>query len=505
MNFFSSSPLFLLPRETRHKSPSKTDNDQSQNHGWMGTLDIGSKNIQEEQQGKYFHLQNLQQGSTNDLDDEDNMSEVNEDEQEHEEKGITNPRRPVTVPPSNRLASQSYLETSPTFRGRKTLSSEHKRRNNHTETAASSSSSTSTSSSASSSSSALAGYKSKVQQLIQQMEEQQARSLQQQDAKSIEFRRRMQLLVQNLGDPNQKGNEEDKEVTLEEGKEKTERTIPIPDEQTSTKHASLLSKDHTIKGRSDSDSMNQKNTRNSCHCTVSTTSITAAGSWSIASSTISPKSSTDLDEDEDFVVGELHPKVMAPPPQLQVVHVKQQKQSQRTASDTTIRSLEERLHKLEADMNQLESENEALLALRESYKRRFSFEKQQRSQLDSKIVLLKSYLEDTRIINQKLQKELSESKSTHREQEESHTLQKAEWQTKLDRVKRDMDRLWKRYKTSQTERKEALQCNQKLQEQIEEWRRKENKWEEEKAMLNDKIGFLQGQVDTMKGILGISM
>jgi len=68
-----------------------------------------------------------------------------------------------------------------------------------------------------------------------------------------------------------------------------------------------------------------------------------------------------------------------------------------------------------------------------------------------------------------------------------------------------MDRLWKRYKTSQTERKEALQCNQKLQEQIEEWRRKENKWEEEKAMLNDKIGFLQGQVDTMKGILGISM
>jgi chromosome segregation ATPase len=158
-----------------------------------------------------------------------------------------------------------------------------------------------------------------------------------------------------------------------------------------------------------------------------------------------------------------------------------------TTTTTNNNNLEERL-------KDMELENQALLALRESYKHRFSDEQRQRSRLEDHVSLLKASLEDVQLMNRQLLSEMDHERTRHKQQETF-------WYHRRERVKRDLDKLWIEYKLSQEQHKEELKSISALQIRLEEYRRKEQSWEKEKMFLTEKASYLHETVKELKQML----
>jgi SMC interacting uncharacterized protein involved in chromosome segregation len=388
-----------------------------------------------------------------------NMSEINDDQEDviYPKEVATN-SIPAAVsshePQSKMRASESYLESSPTLRSKRAINKDGNV--------------IATSPPTDQSASALSGYKTKVQQLIQKMEEQQAQHVREQDAKSLEFRRRMNQLLSS-GDASKKT----PPLTAPEDYSKGDGAMG---EERTTKHANHhcnSPKNTTGDPQVAPYDINKTQTQ----CTASTRSISAS-SWSIASAS----------KDEEDEMGTSHG-------QPQIVHVPH------GSAAKSLEALQERLEKLEFEKTGLESENDALRSLRESYKRRFAAEQNERTQLQNQVTLLKSYLDDVQTMNRRLQADLEDSRTVQRKQRTNHAVSETEWKSKTDRVKRDLDKLWKEHKSSQTDLRESLQIIQDLQAQLDHYRKQERKWDKEKTFLKDKVKFLQGKISIFKATL----
>jgi predicted nucleic acid-binding Zn-ribbon protein len=325
-------------------------------------------------------------------------------------------------------------------------------------------------------------YKSKVQRLIQRMEQQQAQLLREQDAKSLEFRRRMDRLVYGpMNRPQVETDGDDNNATMDRDDEQTAK-------RGNHKQGSQVTKTH-VSNHQQQDGTNKTTSQ----CTEATRSISTS-SWSVASN------SREEEDDEEYKVGSHFRNNCFPatPIQPEVVHIplnaiaSTPPEPHRNNHDAaTIASLQKRIESLELDKCALESENAALRSLRESYKKRFSVEQQQRNQLQDQVALLKSYLEDTQQRNQELRQEMQASKLAQRQKRNQYLAKEQEWKHKIERIKRDFDHLWTKQKTSQKDLKESNAVVDDLQAELATLRKQERKWGKEKSFLQGKVQYLQ--------------
>ncbi|KAL3930089.1 MAG: hypothetical protein SGARI_004582 [Bacillariaceae sp.] len=163
--------------------------------------------------------------------------------------------------------------------------------------------------------------------------------------------------------------------------------------------------------------------------------------------------------------------------------------------------MQKRIESLEHDKSGLESENEALRALRESYKRRFVAEEQCRTQLQDQVAVLKSYLEDTQQKNRELKQERQDQVTLHRQQRNQYLAKEEQWKHKIERIKRDFDQLWTKYKTSQSSLKESNTTVESLRAELDALRKSERKWAKEKTYLTGQVQHYKGSFKTMKATL----
>ena len=357
-------------------------------------------------------------------------------------------------------------------------------------------------------------YKSKVQRLIQQMEEQQKQALRDQDAKSLEFRRRMDQFWQ--------------ENTAAVRRDKTEMNAGVYVEGSHHEQQQQVE---------DGKSIQKKPHHTSCNQTDATRSISVC-SWSIDSvdsrTSITPKNSQDEDEEDEVqlqqheVHGQQENSNHDRPHQLQVVHV-QQKQKQDSlnhyppATPSTLASttasplfgastaatsstsaqisnpqLQERLAHVESQLAEFQVENTALRALRLSYKHRFAFEQQQRRSLVAKVETLQQQLQQATQQNQDLQQRLDGCLQEARHAQTRHTAQEETWRHKKERVQRDFDKLWKQHKAliRKANNDRFAVCD--LQQQLGNAKHLESKWNEEKQFLKEKVKQMQEQIQNLK-------
>ncbi|KAG7354921.1 hypothetical protein IV203_004277 [Nitzschia inconspicua] len=407
--------------------------------------------------------------------EETSMSEANEDHDDDVCPDVAVPQSPSRCGnDSNMKASETYLQSSPYWRNKRTIESQ-------------SGLATSPAKEDRPSSSSALEYKSKVQQLIQKMEEQQAQHFRDQDAKSLEFRKRIDRLL-HYGDGNNNSQ------SAQDSQEHRKRDS-IVDDGSTAKHTN----NNDRSPRSDASDFNlgpYDITKTQTHCTASTRSISAS-SWSLASAS----------KDEEDNIGAVSQVRQSGQPQ--VVHVPRESVSTSrelidpsaaaaAAAPSSLETLRKRLAKMEFEKSGLQSENEALRSLRESYKRRFAVEQQERLQLQNQVALLKSYLDDVKTMNRHLQADLDESRTMQRKQRTNHLVTETVWKGKTDRVRRDFDKLWRDHKSSQTDLKESLRSIQDLQDQLDNYRKQERTWNKEKTFLKEKVKYLQGKIKTFQ-------
>lgn len=312
------------------------------------------------------------------------------------------------------------------------------------------------------------------------MEEQQAQHFRDQHAKSLEFRKRMDQLISGDGSCSKQGENDIDTKTRDEVSMKGSYNKNCETKSPFKPGDQYLGPYDIAKTET--------------QWTASTRSISAS-SWSIASAS----------KDEEDHLGGSHGPLSG-----QQVHVPHSAVSTSqelsvddpaTASSPSLEDLLNRLQKLEFEMTGLESENVALRALRGSYKLRFADEQEERKQLLHQVALLKPALEDAKSMNDQLQTDLDESRIVQRKQRTQHLRKETEWKAKTDRVKRDLDKLWKEHKTSHSDLKESLQSIQELQSQLDGYRKRERRWEKERTFLKGKVKFLQGKITTYQTTL----
>jgi hypothetical protein len=427
-------------------------------------------------------------------------------------------------------ASEVYMESSPSRR--------HRHRPHHGSVAGNENGNENESTSM--------GYKSKVQRLIQKMEQQQAELLKTSNQKSIDFRKRMDELIKNDSEKKKKkkkkkkvDDNEDKEIAKDVNEEEEQDDDDDDEDQYGNFTISFVPNNDPIpkwKQHQHHDTPAVATVHKSSQCTASTRSISAS-SWSTGSATSSPKlhlqhheqqqqqqqQDDDDEEEEGYKMGEDYRVVdhhlmtadgttdALVTPRLQVVHVHHHDHHPSTTTTTrttaaavtptsmTTSSMPSPSDRsLSSPSSEIQTELVALRSLHKAYKQRFQVEQKEKQQLQDHITLLKSYLNDTQHMNAELRSELHGCKRELHKQQILSMKNESDHQHRLHRIQRDLDRLWKQYKALQEDHTQTLVKNNELQDMLRSSNDRQQKYEKEKQFLKEKSMYLQTKINKLK-------
>jgi chromosome segregation ATPase len=136
----------------------------------------------------------------------------------------------------------------------------------------------------------------------------------------------------------------------------------------------------------------------------------------------------------------------------------------------------------------------ALRALHKSYKQRFASEQKERHQLQDRVRSLQSSLYAAEQHNGQLREELLDTTRQLQRQRIESLKRQSLYEDRVDRIKHDLDRLWKQHRALQADHIEARATNDELRALLDRSVQREQKFEKEKRYLKDKSTFLQGKI-----------
>lgn len=324
--------------------------------------------------------------------------------------------------------------------------------------------------------SALIVYKSQVQQLMQRMEEEQIRVIEQLDAKSLQFQERMEELLLSPGSMELRTQQQQQQKQNQvEGQEDTSKTHG----QGGAFKDDAKDGNHTVSTRSISMSSLESTAlivQEEDDGSVADRTDSTTGGTSVAS--ITPSSSPSLQP--------------ASPSQ----------EGGGSVGHGGPRWWKDKEQEMQQEMGDLECENRALRALRESYQNRFAFEQKEKAKLQRQLADLQATLEEQTRRDLGREPEAGEGGAKHQNTEQAGRSDvEFNLQRRNDRVRRDLDKLWKEYKALQTLYKDAQATIHGMENRADESDKQERQWKKENTYMKEKLDFLREKVAAVNGTL----
>ena len=144
---------------------------------------------------------------------------------------------------------------------------------------------------------------------------------------------------------------------------------------------------------------------------------------------------------------------------------------------------------MKSELDDLKTENSALHAIKLSYQNRTIQEINHSRSLEQQVCMLERKVQELLVKNTEQEKVSEKFQKQCRVERMKALSQGATLQHKNERVRRDFDKLWKQYKSSQHQLTESQRLVEDLQEQVRQHERKEVKWQKEKSFMKDKLDF----------------
>lgn len=366
-------------------------------------------------------------------------------------------------------------------------------------------------------------YKSKVRQVMEQMEMSQQRMLQQHDDKTFEFQQRVEQLLLTPGnvvpiDRTVKQQQQSSSSSSHEGKAgescgvffrtMEEQQHHQEQEPLDKKSCTTTAKDGTNRTVSTRSMSMSTIAGGSCCESVSTSGVAhnheeedQGGTMFVRSLThprieapmatltiqplsISPSSSSKLDDSS--VVHE--EEDMAEKEKSNDSHQQQQEQPQQQQSGM------EQIQMLKDEKDDVECENRALRALRESFLHRFAFEQDERTQLEKRVMELQASLTMMKEQSSQRETDLADYRAQLVTQRKEKMESESNLQRRNERIRRDFDQLWKEYRTLQASYQKSTTMIHDLQCQVNESNKKEQRWSIEKKFMKEKMDFFKNKI-----------
>ena len=160
-----------------------------------------------------------------------------------------------------------------------------------------------------------------------------------------------------------------------------------------------------------------------------------------------------------------------------------------STSYTSIFVLRKEVDRMKSELDNVKTENSALHAIKLSYQNRTIQEINHSRSLEQQVCMLERKVQELLIKNTEQEKISNQFEKQCRVERMKSLSQEATLQHKNERVRRDVDKLWKKYKTSKHQLSESQQLVQDLQDQVRQYEQKERKWQKEKSFMKDKLDF----------------
>lgn len=161
------------------------------------------------------------------------------------------------------------------------------------------------------------------------------------------------------------------------------------------------------------------------------------------------------------------------------------------SSYTSMFDLRKEVVRMKSELVDVKAENGALHALNFSYQNRTIQEINHSRSLEQQVCLLEHKIQELLVTNHEQEQEADRSKKHSRVERMKALSQEATLQHKNERVRRDLDKLWKQYKVSQKHVTESHRQIDELQNQIKHYEQQEVKWRKERSFMKEKLEFMK--------------
>mmetsp|Transcript_46731 Transcript_46731/g.113890 ORF Transcript_46731/g.113890 Transcript_46731/m.113890 type:complete len:538 (-) Transcript_46731:137-1750(-) len=165
------------------------------------------------------------------------------------------------------------------------------------------------------------------------------------------------------------------------------------------------------------------------------------------------------------------------------------RRSSPSSSYTSIFVLRKEVDRMKSELDNVKTENSALRTIKLSYQNRTIQEINHSRSLEQQVCMLERKVQELLVKNTEQEKISEQFQKQCRVERMKALSQGATLQHKNERVRRDFDKLWKQYKTSQHQLTESQRLAEDLQEQVRQYEQKEVKWQKEKSFMKDKLDF----------------